>query len=299
MPPMSRSTTARGVSTVGRLLAWATVSRGRTLGFVAASLAATGAVDYATGYRYTFSPFYLFPVLIASAALGRPFGLLVAASASAVWTFAQNPPWTAGFSWGLSAWNTLMHFVVLGSVAWLLAALEEEMLAARHDYLTHLFNRRHFMRSVEAERNRSGRSGEPFSVLSVDVDDFKALNDTRGHAVGDEALRVVADLLAGGARTMDVSARTGGDEFCVLLGAADAAVAEEIARRLRSASAEEFRRRGWPLGLSIGIATTRGTSETVDQLLSRADAAMYREKQGHRRRASPDRPAAPGTGQAG
>jgi len=117
------------------------------------------------------------------------------------------------FSLQIFAWNTTMRFGVLGFISWLLTELEQEMLVARHDYLTRLSNRRHFMQSLEAERSRSGRTGEPYSVLSLDLDQFKKLNDTLGHAAGDEALRVVADVLSEGARGMDVSARMGGDEF--------------------------------------------------------------------------------------
>ena len=153
------------------------------------------------------------------------------------------------------------------------------MLAARHDYLTRLYNRRHFMQSLEAERSRSGRSGEPYSVLSLDLDQFKKLNDTLGHAAGDEALRVVASVLSAGARGMDVSARMGGDEFCVLLPGADESIARSIAQRLLAAATDEFQRRGWPIGVSIGIATSSSASETIDALLHRADQTMYEEKQ--------------------
>lgn len=274
-------------SVVGWLLNWSAASRTRTLVLVLASLAATGAIDYATGYRFAFSLLYLFPVLIASAAFGRLAGLGVALAAALVWTLAQRSPQSAGFSLETHAWNTAMRFGVLGFIAWLLTELEQEMLAARHDYLTRLHNRRFFMHTLEAERSRSQRTGEPYSVLSLDVDQFKKLNDTLGHAAGDEALRVVAGVLSESSRTMDVSARMGGDEFCVLLPGADESVANAIARRLIGAATEEFRRRGWPIGLSIGIATASGASESVDELLSRADGNMYEEKRVHRRCSAP------------
>lgn len=274
----------KGVTVVGRLIRWSAASRVRTIALVAVSLAATGAIDSATGYRYAFSPLYLFSVLVASTALGRLAGQGVALTAALVWTLAQHPPGTAGFAWQLFAWNTVMRFAVLGFIAWLLTALEEEMLAARHDYLTHLYNRRYFMQSLEAERSRSDRTGEPFSLLSLDLDQFKKLNDSRGHKVGDEALLVVAGVLSETARAMDVSARTGGDEFSVLLPGADERVGRSIARRLRTVAVDAFRCRGWPIGMSIGVATTSGTAETADEILRRADESMYQEKM--RRRGS-------------
>lgn len=281
---MDRFTSARGVTAVGRLIAWSAAARGRTLGLIALSLAATGAIDYATGHRFMFSPLYLFPVLLASVAYGRAAGLAVVAMAATVWAVSQLPPGAAKFPWAPLAWNVLMHSAVLGSVGWLLTALEEEMVASRQDYLTRLFNRRYFMQSLESERSRSLRSGRPFSVLSVDLDRFKALNDTLGHAAGDEALRVVARILTAGARAVDVSARMGGDEFCVLLTEADAGIAAEIARRLQAAATAEFSRCGWSLGLSIGVVTSRGVAETIEQLLDRADEAMYLEKRARRDR---------------
>lgn len=271
-----------GVTAVGRLLNWAAAARSRTFGLIFLSLAATAIIDYATGHRYMFSPLYLFPVLLATTAYGQRIGTVVVAVAAIAWTLSQQVRGGAVFPWGPFVWNTLMHFVVLGAVGWLLTALEAEMVSARHDYLTRLFNRRHFEQSLAAERSRSTRTGVPFSVLSIDLDRFKWLNDTLGHAVGDEALKVVAALLSASARAMDLSARMGGDEFCMLLPGADAAVADSVVRRLQAAATEEFRRRGWPLGMSIGIATTRGDAETADELLRRADEAMYLQKRARR-----------------
>lgn len=281
MDRAERIQTASGPSAVGRLIRWSAATSFRALTLVAALLAATGAADYATGYRYAFSPFYLLPVLIASAAFGRVTGTSVALTAAAVWTLSQEPPWTPAFSAILFVWNTLMRFLVLGSVAWLLGVLEHEMQDARRDYLTRLFNRRHFMEWLEAERVRSRRSGRPFSVLSVDVDRFKALNDSRGHAVGDDALRCVARVLAACARAMDVPARVGGDEFCLLLPETDEETARVVVHRLAEDSSREFRHRGWPIALSIGVATARGSTEGAEDVLSRADKAMYREKRRH------------------
>lgn len=274
---------ADSIPVAGGLIAWSVASRARAVILIGIVLAAIGAIDYATGYKYAFAPFYLFPVLIASAALGRVAGLIVAVTAAVVWTLAQQPLGTTGYPLKLFVWNTAMRSVVLGFIAWVLAVLEQEMLAARHDYLTRLFNRRHFIQSLEAERSRSARTGQPFSVLSLDLDKFKKLNDTQGHVVGDKALRVVATVLSNSARAMDVSARMGGDEFCVLLPGADEDVGKLIAQRLLATATEEFRRRGWPIGMSIGIATTTGASETVDELLHRADGRMYEEKQSRHR----------------
>ena len=108
------------VTAVGRLIGWSAASRARTLLLVFVSLAATGAIDYATGYRYAFSPLYLFPVLLASSALGRLAGMVVALTAALVWTFAQQPLDAQVFLCRIIAWNTTMRFAMLGFIAWLL-----------------------------------------------------------------------------------------------------------------------------------------------------------------------------------
>lgn len=279
----------RRPTAVGRWITWAAISRARTVALVAFSLAVTGVIDHATGSQYAVSPLYLFPVLIASTAIGRVAGIVVAMTAAVVWTLALQSPGAAVATWRPFAWNVSMRFAVLAFVAWLLSELEQEMVAARHDFLTHLSNRRHFMLSLEAERNRSARTGRPYSLLSIDLDGFKMLNDTRGHAVGDEALRIVAAVLSRASRAMDLSARMGGDEFCILRPGADAGLATSIAARLHASASEEFRGRGWPLGLSIGVATATGAEETVDELLRRADDAMYRNKLSRRRGAASSR----------
>ncbi|MEU4619772.1 sensor domain-containing diguanylate cyclase [Actinoplanes sp. NPDC023801] len=141
---------------------------------------------------------------------------------------------------------------------------------AGHDELTGLANRRGFTAAM------AGRSGD-VSVLLIDLNGFKQINDTYGHAAGDAVLRHVAGLLRDCAGPADVPARLGGDEFAVMAG--DPAAAERIAGRLRTALAEPARIDGRELsvGASIGLAT--GPAAGADQLLNTADLRMYEEKQ--------------------
>ncbi|WP_395702314.1 GGDEF domain-containing protein [Aquabacterium sp.] len=146
---------------------------------------------------------------------------------------------------------------------------------SRRDPLTGLYNQRFFAESLRRELSRARRAGRPLSLLYVDVDDFKLVNDRRGHLAGDEVLRAVAGLLQATCRDYDLCCRYGGDEFCVLLPDADAATATEIAGRL----IEEWSRQPGQPPLSVGVAQA-GPDDWPEpaQLIGQADRAMYSAK---------------------
>jgi len=152
---------------------------------------------------------------------------------------------------------------------------------SRHDGLTELLNRRAMDDLLRDEARRAVRTNQPFSLLMVDADYFKAINDRFGHAAGDEALRYFAQILSALMRDSDRVGRFGGEEFIVLLPNTSSTEALNAAERLRDA----LLRRPWAwqgeslrLTVSTGVAAWRGPHDEVDLLLKRADAAMYRAK---------------------
>ncbi len=157
---------------------------------------------------------------------------------------------------------------------------------ALHDPLTLLPNRVLFVDRLTHALVRRGRSGTGLAVLFVDLDDFKAINDTLGHAVGDELLRLVGARLAGVLRAEDTACRLGGDEFAFLVEDAPADRVDEIADRILGALAEPFALgdRSATLSASIGVATRdrlsddQSSAESADELLRDADTAMYSAK---------------------
>jgi diguanylate cyclase (GGDEF)-like protein/PAS domain S-box-containing protein len=148
---------------------------------------------------------------------------------------------------------------------------------AHHDMLTGLPNRLAFRSSLERAVEGVGRSVMPFGVLLIDLDRFKEINDTMGHAYGDQALQQVGPRLNEVLRNGDVLARLGGDEFGIYLPNVDADGASQAAARLLEAFREPFvlDGRAFDLGLSIGIAIHPDDGDEVETLMHRADLAMY------------------------
>jgi len=150
-------------------------------------------------------------------------------------------------------------------------AFERIREIAIRDELTGTYNRRFLLEGLARELARAGRSGGGFSVCIIDVDHFKAVNDTLGHAGGDEVLKRVAEIAGRGLRGIDVFGRFGGEEFLLLLPDTDRAGASVVAERIRAAVAAETR-----VTVTIGVAQYAGDGAAA--VLARADQALYRGK---------------------
>ncbi len=171
-----------------------------------------------------------------------------------------------------------------------LSAAQQELLSERDDLrrramldpLTHLWNRGAIVDVLERELARAERAGEPVSVILADLDRFKAINDTHGHAAGDEALLEAARRMRGAVRAYDAIGRYGGEEFLVVLGNCGAEAASSIATTIRRRLAER------PLALlgggeltvtaSLGVATAEPAGADPAALVRAADEALYRAK---------------------
>jgi diguanylate cyclase (GGDEF)-like protein len=171
--------------------------------------------------------------------------------------------------------NMVFAQIVFGRMT---RALEE---LSRQDALTGLYNRRVIMEALQSEWNRSARSGVAFSVACIDIDHFKSVNDTWGHAVGDGVLAGVALCISEHVRPGDCVGRSGGEEFLVVFNGCVAAEALVAAERLRAAVwalPAPGPGGGRALSISIGVATLGATDKSAEALLARADAALYRAK---------------------
>ena len=158
--------------------------------------------------------------------------------------------------------------------------LSEELESqANTDPLTGLYNLRYLQRQLDQLLEVHKRYGHPFSLLLMDVDGLKRINDAHGHPTGDRLLRQVALALRRTVRTVDTPARLGGDEFCVLAPNQAARSGVALGERLSKAAEEEFSAPGMPeSSLSIGVVSCPEHADTADALIELADQAMYRAK---------------------
>jgi diguanylate cyclase (GGDEF)-like protein len=169
--------------------------------------------------------------------------------------------------------------------------LEALRRIATRDELTGLLNRREYDRILAEEEERARRFGHPLGLVIIDIDHFKAINDTHGHSAGDEVLKELALRLAGAIRTVDRVARVGGEEFALVLVQTDGPAALEVARRAISAVAENPVPAGNGLVLEVtasaGVASLPSDAATAAELFAAADKALYAAKERGRRAAVP------------
>jgi two-component system cell cycle response regulator len=174
----------------------------------------------------------------------------------------------------------------LGGPVRIATLMDEQKMLATIDPLTTLRNRRAFVDACKVEIARSLRYELPLSVILLDVDHFKAINDGFGHHAGDQVLTALGALLSGQLRTPDLAARWGGEEFVIALTNTDSAGARVVAERLRLAVAALslcHEHKAIPVTASFGVATLKA-HESLDSLVDRADRAMYTAKVGGRNR---------------
>ena len=168
----------------------------------------------------------------------------------------------------------------------LLATQEALRTQAMRDALTNSLNRRAILDHLEMEIERARRKGGPLSVIMIDIDHFKSINDTYGHAAGDEVLRMVVKLTESSLRSYDRFGRYGGEEFLVVIPQTAQQEALSIAERIRStveAAEIPWMHNALHVTLSLGVATHDG-QQNSDMLISAADGAMYHAKRAGRNR---------------
>lgn len=239
-------------------------------------------LDLATGFELSFSIFYLIPVAIATWSTGLRMGQFFCVLAAAVWLFIDL---YAGYPYSsalIPAWNALVRLGFFLLTAFLLASIKDLLAAeanlARTDALTQTLNARAFKEVILNHLQLARRYRHPLALGYIDLDNFKTVNDTVGHAEGDRVLKAVAERLQANVRKTDAVCRLGGDEFAVFmpetgLKAARAAF-EKIHQDLSLAATEQ----GWSIGFSIGVAVFPDFPCSVDEALQIADKLMYQVK---------------------
>jgi len=227
----------------------------------------------ACGNGFRYGPRYLY----LSSALSVAGFMLV---------LATNEYWAAHRTMGVGLLIVLIviPMYVASLVRQLHSALERMRTMATHDTLTGLPNRHSFYEQLRHTLRIAERNSAPFAVVFVDLDGFKPINDALGHAAGDTVLKSVARRLEQSVRKNDIVARFGGDEFVIILSDIHKTAVPSVALKIIDTVAmpHEFNGKTVMLTSSVGIAAYPDSSRSVDELVARADAAMYRSKRAGR-----------------
>ena len=244
-------------------------------------LSGVAVLDYITGVELSFSLFYLLPISLLSWAVSGTFGVMVAFISAAIWLsvdILSGAEYSHAFVY---FWNTVIRlgfFLLSVFMIRLGKAIEREKMFARTDFLTGALNPRFFHELAQMEIDRSVRYNRPFTIAFIDVDNFKTINDTYGHAIGDTVLRVIASNMQENLRKTDIVARVGGDEFVVLLPEIDMKAAPIVISNMQKALSKEMKKNNWPVTLSIGALSATAPHLSVDEMLGMADQMMYKVK---------------------
>ncbi|MDX2176878.1 MAG: GGDEF domain-containing protein [Candidatus Sumerlaeia bacterium] len=278
-----RSNTTTGSSPP--VLAWVESLRpAATAAVCAALIAIVAAADSLTPFDLRLFILYFFPIAIAGWGKGTPAGLLCAFASGLAWSVANYLANPLPDDLRVLFWNIPAMFLSFLAVAYLIGMvrrMRDELLAlAMNDPLTGLLNRRGFEQRAADLMDLLRRNPGPLAMVYLDVDNFKAVNDARGHSGGDDLLRAVGRALAKRTRRSDVAARVGGDEFAVLLNGADETAAAKFCRDLQALLlAADPLDRG-RISVSIGAACFDAPPSGIEEFMEQANRLMFETKRG-------------------
>ena len=239
-------------------------------------------IDFASGIELRVYPLYYLPIAFAAWYVGRSWTVIAAVLCMMAW---MGSNYFAGLRYSASGiwfFNAAMHvtsFVVVGLLlAGLKNALAHEQQLSRLDPLTSLLNARAFYDEAPRVLSIGRRKRTPVTIAYLDLDDFKAVNDTHGHHAGDLLLLRVAGAIRKSIRISDISARMGGDEFVLLLPETGPAEARQAFERLRGLIAHTLAATPYPVTVSIGAVVFTTVPDTVEAMVRVADQRMYAAK---------------------
>lgn len=250
------------------------------LGFTLLALVAT--LNYYLGYEASLSILYLLPVAAVALYAQQGDSFIFCGVSAVVWLYVDymlGHPYSKSF---IPIWNACAHlglFLVTASLLNKLKIhlkLQYELVST--DDITGVFNARGFREISRNLLELADRYTHPVVLAYVDIDNFKALNDTLGPVEGDSALKYIAETITQCVRITDVVGRIGGDEFAILLPETDSTGAQIMFDRIRKALEQKAVERCWPISFSIGVAVYKTAPSTIDEALKYADRIMHRVK---------------------
>ncbi len=245
-------------------------------------VATVGLIDYLTGTEVLVSIFYLLPVALVTWYVNRATGIIFSLVSAIMWLLADFGGGHIYFHPFIGIWNAIeaccLFLLVVMILANMKKAFQQLNEMARKDPLTGVLNTRAFYEAAENEISRAGRYQRPLSLAYIDVDDFKTVNDSLGHAAGDSLLTQAASSMMHAVRGSDEVARVGGDEFVILLPEIGAEAALKAVSRLREVLLRDMGKHLMPVTFSIGLVTFLSPPGSVGEMMNAADRLMYSGK---------------------
>lgn len=241
-----------------------------------------------TGTEYALSVFFMFPIVLITWYGGTLSGVAMALFSTVVWLSADLYLLDDFSTPVVPFINETFRLIVFLFVVLLMGSLKNALSAqkkiARTDTLTSMANRLAFFETADMEIRKARRFNDPVSIVYIDIDNFKLVNDSHGHAEGDRLLRTAAETIMQNIREVDIAARIGGDEIGLLLVKTDITGAVTLAEKLKDKLDKQMQQWGWPVTFSMGVATFPKIHASVDDMMNVADRLMYfAKKQGKNR----------------
>ena len=241
-----------------------------------------GIADYYSGPELSFSLFYTGPIMLAVWYGGHRHGLIVSIFSAFIWLIAEILMGRAYTHSLTLVWNTIARLVFFLLIMELLLSLRNKMQMledlASTDPLTGLANRRFFLDQLARECTRVRRYPEVFTIAYIDLDNFKYVNDTKGHIVGDDLLKKVGHVLTSCLRETDMAARLGGDEFAIFFPAMKENASKQVIEKVHTRLIETMEKYRWPVTFSIGVVTYLEPLANIREMVRKADDLMYEVK---------------------
>jgi diguanylate cyclase (GGDEF)-like protein len=249
------------------------LSRPALAGWALAALAAVSALSYVGGPDLALPVLYVLPVAAVAWFGGTRAGMATACVAALLWLGLDLVP-RYGWLHSLDVWNALIRAGAFGTLAYFLAGLQTELRYARTDYLTGIANGRAFYDAAQLESRRAERYGGAFTIMYLDVDDLRSVNERFGHPVGDALLRSVATTIRSQIRSTDLAARLGSDHFAILLPETDGEAAHGVLRKLEVLLTGIAEKGPWTSGFSVGAVSFMRPPDSIERALNRAEDLM-------------------------
>lgn len=267
------------------------ISRNLALGVGFASFLLVSFVDIVIGAQVSMLLLHLVPTLFVTWYVSPRWGALFAVAMYVGVILSSfydiNEEQSYSWYWYLDIASDLVGTLLLVWMqARLKAAFDKVERLTRHDNLTGLLNRKGFYEEIQLEIERSKRYQKTFSLVYFDCDNFKTVNDTLGHNVGDALLIKVAATLRSNIRRVDLAGRLGGDEFSILLPESDEDAARQIVANFKQQLDELMTANNWPVSFSIGAATFSKPPDSTSEAIDMADGLMYEMKKSGKNRSS-------------